>query len=135
MKMAASEGLEVKDRDHLMAVTACAMRQVLVDRARARLRQKRGSGQAAEQLDEARVPASETSPERLLDVDRALDGLRERDPQLARIFECRFFGGFEEAETARALGLSLRTTQRGWMRARAWLRAELDPARKIPADA
>jgi RNA polymerase sigma factor (TIGR02999 family) len=135
MKLAASDGLELKDRDHLMAVTACAMRQVLVDRARARLRQKRGSGQAAEELDEGRVPAAAASPEHLLDVDRALDRLRERDPHLARIFECRFFGGFEEEETARALGLSLRTAQRGWMRARAWLRAELDPARKIPAGA
>jgi RNA polymerase sigma factor (TIGR02999 family) len=127
LKLAASDGLELKDRDHLMAVTARVMRQVLVDRARARLRRKRGSGQAAQELDEAKLPAAEASPERLLDVDRALHRLRERDPRLALIFECRFFGGFEEAETARALGLSLRTAQRGWMRARAWLRAELDP--------
>jgi RNA polymerase sigma factor (TIGR02999 family) len=138
LKLAASDGLELKDRDHLMAVTARVMRQVLVDRARARLRRKRGSGQAAQELDEAKLPAAEASPERLLDVDRALHRLRERDPRLALIFECRFFGGFEEAETARALGLSLRTAQRGWMRARAWLRAELDPdgpAGKSPAGA
>src|SRR5262245_49070660 len=128
LKLAASDGLELRDRDHLMAVTARVMRQVLVDRARARLRRKRGSGQAVQELDEAMVPAEDASPESLLDVDRALHRLRERDPQLALIFECRFFGGFEEAETARAVGLSLRTTQRGWMRARAWLRAELGPA-------
>lgn len=132
LKLAASEGLELKDRDHLMAVTARVMRQVLVDRARSRLRQKRGAGQAAQELDEDRLPAQSASPERLLDVDRALERLRERDLELARIFECRFFGGLEEAETARALGLSLRTAQRGWMRARAWLRTELDPTRQSP---
>jgi RNA polymerase sigma factor (TIGR02999 family) len=135
LKLAASEGLEIKDRDHLMAVTARVMRQVLVDRARSRLRHKRGSGQGAEELDEARISAEDASPEHLLDVDRALGRLRERDLDLARIFECRFFGGFEEAETARALGLSLRSTQRGWMRARAWLRAELGAARDDPSRA
>ena len=135
LKLAASEGLELKDRDHLMAVTARVMRQVLVDRARSRLRRKRGSGQAAEELDEDRLPAKGASPERLLDVESALQRLRERDLELARIFECRFFGGFEETETARALGLSLRTAQRGWMRARAWLRAELEPTREEPDDA
>ena len=51
--------------------------------------------------------------------------LREHDEQLVRAFECRFFGGLSEAETAEALGVSLRTAQRAWMRARAWLRAEL----------
>jgi RNA polymerase sigma factor (TIGR02999 family) len=108
------------------------MRQVLVDRARSRLRQKRGSGLAADELDEDRLPGAGASPEWLLDIDTALQRLRERDLDLARIFECRFFGGLEEAETARALGLSLRSTQRGWMRARAWLRAELDPTREGP---
>jgi RNA polymerase sigma factor (TIGR02999 family) len=135
LKLAASDGLEIKDRGHLLAVTARVMRQVLVDRARARLRGKRGSGQAALELDEARLPAEDGSPERILDLDRALLRLRERDPQLARIFECRFFGGFGEAETAEALGLSLRTAQRGWMRARAWLRAELEPGREAAPDA
>jgi RNA polymerase sigma factor (TIGR02999 family) len=130
LKLAASEGLELRDQDHLMAVTARVMRQVLVDRARARLRQKRGSGQAAEEIDEGRLPAAGASAEWLLDVDGALQRLRARDPELARIFECRYFGGFEEGETAKALGLSLRTTQRGWMRARAWLRAELEPPRE-----
>jgi len=132
LKLAASEGLELKDQDHLMAVTARVMRQVLVDRARSRLRQKRGSGQPAQELDEDRLPVRHASPERLLDIDRALQRLRERDLELACIFECRFFAGLEEAETARALGLSLRTAQRGWMRARAWLRAEIEPRSEGP---
>jgi RNA polymerase sigma factor (TIGR02999 family) len=125
LKLARSPGLQLRDREHLMAVTACAMRQVLVSRARARLRAKRGGGDGLVELDEARV-GREPDAERLLDLDRALGRLREGDGGLASIFECRYFGGLSEEETAEALGLSLRTTQRGWMRARAWLRAELE---------
>jgi RNA polymerase sigma factor (TIGR02999 family) len=124
LKLAGAEGLRLQDRGHLMAVAACAMRQVLVDRARSRFRLKRGSGQPAEPLDDAPSP-DESSPEFLLDLDRVLHRLGEHDPQLVRIFECRYFGGLSEGETAEALGLSLRTTQRAWMRARAWLREGL----------
>ena len=125
LKLAGSRGLRLRDRGHLMAVTACAMRQVLVSRARARLRAKRGGGGATLELDETRL-GREPDAERLLDLDRALGGLQEKDERLARIFECRYFGGLSPEETAEALGLSLRTAQRGWMRARAWLRAELE---------
>ena len=103
MKLARSPGLQLKDRGHLMAVTACAMRQVLVSRARARLRAKRGGGEGAVELDEARV-GREPDAERLLDLDRALGALRERDAGWPRIFECRYFGGLSEEETAEALG-------------------------------
>ena len=130
MKLARHPGLRLKDRGHLMAVTACAMRQVLVSRARARFRAKRGGGERALELDEERL-GTETDAERLLDLDRALSGLRGHDGRLASIFECRYFGGLSEDQTAEALGISLRTVQRGWMRARAWLRAELEGG---PAD-
>jgi RNA polymerase sigma factor (TIGR02999 family) len=126
LKLARSPGLRLNDQGHLMAVTACAMRQVLVGRARARLRVKRGSGEANVELDESRVPTEGGDAEALLDLDRALARLREHDARLASIFECRYFGGLSEEETAEALGLSLRTAQRGWMRARAWLRADLE---------
>jgi RNA polymerase sigma factor (TIGR02999 family) len=129
LKLARSPGLQLNDRGHLMAVTACAMRQVLVSRARARLRDKRGGGATALELDEARV-GHEPQAERLLDLDRALGRLRECDAKLAGIFECRYFGGLSEEETAEAQGLSLRSVQRGWMRARAWLRAELEGGRE-----
>jgi RNA polymerase sigma factor (TIGR02999 family) len=122
LKLANAENLQIADRGHLMAVAACAMRQVLIGRARARLRLKRGRGDKPVEFDESRV-AGPSASEWLLDVDRALDELRQQDERLARIFECRFFGGLSEEETAQALGISLRTTQRGWMRARAWLRA------------
>jgi len=79
-------------------------------------------------LDDERVGSAkqaQAQAEWLLDLDRSLELLRERDERLARTVECRFFAGLSEEETARALGVSLRTAQRNWMRARAWLRAEL----------
>src|SRR5262245_20691281 len=101
------------------------MRQVIVSRARARTAGKRGGGKATLPLEEAEVSA-EAQAEWLLDLDRALAALRQRDPKLAAVVDCRFFGGLSEEETAQALGQSLRSVQRGWVRARAWLRAELE---------
>ena len=128
LKLAGSAGLQLKDRGHLLAVTARAMRQVLVGRARARFRHKRGAGAGVLELDETQL-GREPDAEILLDVDRALRELREHDESLAAVFECRYFGGLSEEETAEALGLSLRTAQRAWMRARAWLRSRLDDGR------
>jgi RNA polymerase sigma-70 factor (ECF subfamily) len=122
VKLADARRLHANDREHLLAVAATAMRQVLVGRARARLRDKRGGGEAPLELDEAAVAGSDPDPAWLLDLDRSLDALREQDESLARIFECRFFAGLSEEETAAAVGLPLRTVQRGWQRARAWVR-------------
>jgi RNA polymerase sigma factor (TIGR02999 family) len=63
--------------------------------------------------------------EALIELDEALERLAARDPELARIVECRFFAGFTEEETAEIVGSSLRTVQRDWKRARAWLREDL----------
>jgi RNA polymerase sigma factor (TIGR02999 family) len=125
LKLGGGEDLRLEDRQHLMAVSACAMKQVIVSRARARIAAKRGGGRAELPLEEARLGAPEEHAEWLLDLDRALSLLRERDARLASIVECRFFAGMSEDETSEALGIPLRTVQRGWMRARAWLRAEL----------
>jgi len=128
LKLVRSPGLRIHDAGHLLAITACAMRQVLVSRARERCRIKRGSGHAVIPIEEVRGPGVRPEAEALLDLDRALTRLRQRDPRLAAIFECRYFGGHSEEETSEALNLSLRTCQRGWMRARAWLRADLEGA-------
>jgi RNA polymerase sigma factor (TIGR02999 family) len=114
-----------------MAVTACAMRQVMVSRARARLADKRGGGVVPAELEEGQVGV-EPAAEWLLDLDRALAGLRKHDERLARVFECRYFAGLSEEETAEALGISLRTGQRAWMRARAWLRDALQSRTRPP---
>ena len=124
LKLAGAAELTAADRGHLMAIAASAMRQVLVDRARARLRNKRGGGQAPVELD-GREATVMPSPDWLIDLDSALTLLRARDERLARVFECRFFADLSEAETAEALGISLRTAQRDWLRARAWVRAQL----------
>jgi len=125
VKMSAQEGLDVRDRGHFLAVSARAMRQVVVDFARARMAAKRGGDGVKVTLDD-RVATLDAEAERLLDVDRALERLRAHDERLARVVECRYFAGLAEDETAEALGVSLRTAQRDWMRAKAWLREELE---------
>ena len=116
-----------QNRGHFFAVSAVAMRQILIDHARERSRLKRGGGLQRAPLDEAGL-AVEADAERLLDIDRALEALRAVDPRLARNVECRYFAGLSEQETADALGVSLRTAQRDWLKARAWLRAALGDA-------
>jgi RNA polymerase sigma factor (TIGR02999 family) len=114
------------DRAHFFAVAARAMRHILVDYARNRSAAKRGGGIPPLPLDEGREgAASAVDAETLLAIDRALETLSKLDPRLPQVVECRFFAGLTEDETAEALGVSLRTVQRDWMRARAWLREEL----------
>jgi RNA polymerase sigma factor (TIGR02999 family) len=114
-----------RDRGHFLAVASVAMRQILIDHARSRTRQKRGGDRAAEPLDELQVAVA-FDAERLLAIDLALRKLEEVDPRLVRIVECRYFAGLSEQESAEALGVSLRTAQREWLKARAWLREELE---------
>ncbi|MGE3276671.1 MAG: sigma-70 family RNA polymerase sigma factor [Vicinamibacterales bacterium] len=116
------------DRGHFFAVSAIAMRQIVVDHARRRARLKRGGDQVEVPLDEARDAALGEAA-RVLEVDLALTRLAETAPRLARVVECRYFAGLSEEETAEALGVSLRTAQREWYKARAWLRAELGAER------
>jgi RNA polymerase sigma factor (TIGR02999 family) len=112
------------DRSHFLAVAAKVMRHILVDYARTRGRLKRGGNLQVETLDEDMLAVARDA-ERLLDIDRALERLIDVDPRLVRLVECRFFAGLSEQETAEALGLSLRTVQRDWLRARAALRRDL----------
>jgi RNA polymerase sigma factor (TIGR02999 family) len=123
LKLAGSPTFRPESEGHLLAVTARAMRQVLVSRARARLAVKRDLRQPGG--PEPFAGAHDPDAEQILDLDRALARLQRDSPALAEIFECRYFAALGEEETARALGCSLRTVQRGWMRARAWLRADL----------
>jgi RNA polymerase sigma factor (TIGR02999 family) len=124
LKMSKQAELDLEDRSHFLAVSACAMRQVIVQFARARTAAKRGGGEEIMPLDEQQI-AIDDHAHQVLEINRILERLRERDDRLARVVECRFFGGLSEQETAEALGVSLRTAQRDWMRARAWLREEM----------
>lgn len=113
-------------RGHFFGAAARAMRQVLVDHARARNAAKRGGGRAAVELDEALL-AWESRALDLLALDEALAELARVDERAVRIVELRFFAGLEMDEVARALELSLPTVERGWRMARLWLRARLEP--------
>jgi RNA polymerase sigma-70 factor (ECF subfamily) len=120
-------GIDWQDRSHFYGICGRAMRRILVDYARMRKARKRGGALPHVPLDSDRDIVSADSPaEVILAVDRAVDRLAAVDPRLARIVECRSFAGMTEEETAQALGTSLRTVQREWMRARAWLRKELE---------
>ena len=112
------------DRVHFLAVAARAMRQILVDRARARATGKRGGGVAALELDAERAAAPVRS-EALLVLDDALVELERLEPRLGRVVEMRFFGGMTAEETGAALGLSDRTVKSDWRKARAFLEARL----------
>ena len=112
------------DRAHFLAVAAVAMRHILIDHAKGRVRQKRGGGHAPVTLEEEAIMASD-SPEALLEINDALDRLARVDARLAKLVEYRFFGGFSEEETAKRLGLTKRTIDRDWAKARMLLRRQL----------
>jgi RNA polymerase sigma factor (TIGR02999 family) len=107
-------------RRQFYALASKAMRNILIDNARWHGRQKRGGGRAPATLVDSMLVSTERSEE-LLALDQALDNLERRDPRLARIVECRCFGGLTVEETAEALAVSTATVKRGWSLARAWL--------------
>jgi RNA polymerase sigma factor (TIGR02999 family) len=120
-----------KNRTHFLAIAALSMRQILVQRARARNADKRGGGAEKIELDEnvvgERVPAG-TGGVDVLALDTALDKLSKLDPQQAKIVELRYFGGMTVEEVADALDISPATVKRHWTVARAWLKKELSEA-------
>jgi RNA polymerase sigma factor (TIGR02999 family) len=112
------------DRNHFLAIAARAMRQILVDRARARGAQKRWAGLDRVSLAESLVGAAHED-EMLPALDEALSRLEQIDPEQARIVELRYFAGLPIEEAAAALGISPATLKRRWALARAWLFREL----------
>lgn len=119
-------GLEFKDRTHFMATAARAMRQILVDHARARLAVKRGGAIRRVSLNEAAMIFIDDRVEDVLAVNRALEKLAAVDAVAADIVEMRFFGGLRDVEIAAQLGCSERWVRKQWAFARAWLLRELD---------
>lgn len=111
-------------RGEFLRYAAMAMRNILIDRAREQMAAKRGSDARHEPLEEAEDFVVEEDAT-VLAVHDALDALAGFDPRLAEIVQCRYFGGYDDAQTAEALGISERTVQRDWATARAWLKREL----------
>lgn len=113
-----------QNRTHFFAIAANSMRQILVERARARNAAKRGGSQIRISMTDA-VAAAPEQPVDLLLLDQALTRLAALDAQQARIVELRFFTGLSIEETAEAMEISPATVKRDWSMARAWLRLEM----------
>lgn len=142
LRLVNQQGVRPRDRVQFFAIAARAMRQVLIDYARQHRADKRGG--AVETITLERVEkALENEPaagqrsylaysvadqraEWLLALDDALSRLAAADERLARVVEWRFFGGLSEDETAAALGVTARTVRRDWVKAKDWLRRELE---------
>lgn len=123
MKLADQAAPAYENRAHFYAIAARAMRQLLIDLARNRQAAKRGGDWARTTLSGKQVPA-EMRLDEVLALDELLAGLSERQRQ---VVEYRFYGGLTEEEIAEVLGVSTRTVQREWTKARAWLYQELYP--------
>ncbi len=124
LRMVDQSRAEWADRAHFFAYASRVMRAVLVDEARRRGSAKRGAGTLRFSLEDRDLPVEEQS-EFVLALDEALDRLGALSERLARTVECRFFGGMSEEQIAAALSVSGRTVRRDWLKARAWLSAEL----------
>ncbi len=123
----ANAGTPWTDRNHFIGVAARSMRQILVDRARARGAQKRWAGIDRVSLTDSLVRARDEDA-MLPALDEALARLEQIDPEQARIIELRYFVGLSIEETADAMQMSPATLKRRWAMARAWLFRELSPA-------
>ncbi|HMB89754.1 MAG TPA: sigma-70 family RNA polymerase sigma factor [Rhodothermales bacterium] len=120
-----------RGQTYFFGAAARAMRQILVDYARRRNRQKRGGGQVPVTLTTETPVAVDDFAIDLLDLDEALNRLEVLNPRQARVVECRFFGGLTVDETAEVLSVSASTVKNDWAVARAWLYRRL---KGVPID-
>lgn len=125
LKLANGSPSSWRDEAHFRAVASVAMRQILVDRARARATTRHGGGFTRVSLDDAAI-AVDDQPDLLLAIDAALIRLAELSPRLARLVELRFYGGLSEADAASELEVTVRTVQRDWTKARMLVERMLD---------
>jgi RNA polymerase sigma factor (TIGR02999 family) len=130
LKFSRAERNDWRNRAHFLGVASVAMRHILVDRARRRKAEKRGGPHRHVTLDDG-VTAADSQAESLLELHEALDHLAKLDERLARVVECRFFGGMTEQETAEALHVTVRTIRRDWIKARGLLYQALGPGASI----
>jgi RNA polymerase sigma factor (TIGR02999 family) len=143
MRLAAERARHFNSRTHFLAIAALSMRQILIQRARARRAAKRGGAPQRVELDDVKLaevdagfPGGAVPPRAddidILALDEALTRLAASDADLAKIVELRYFGGLTVEETAEAVGVSPATVKRQWALARAWLKRALDGA-PVPA--
>jgi RNA polymerase sigma-70 factor, ECF subfamily len=124
LRLAGQKRPNFVNRSHFLAVAAKAMRQILVDHAKACGCQKRGAGARKVELDEGALISPQPARE-ILDLNEALESLARLDPRKAQVVELRYFGGLNQDEIADVLKVSTVTVRRDWTFAKAWLYAEL----------
>ena len=139
LKLFSHDTLKFRDRGHFLAIAATAMRQILLDHARQRLAEKRGSGDVLEWDALGGIDVGvKCSAEEMVAIDAALRALAQLDPRACRVFEMRFFGGMEVAEVGAALGISTPTVKRDARFGRAFISEQLGwtlpESRPPPAD-
>ena len=125
LRLQRQPGLAADDVDRFMAYCASTMRSVLVDRARARLSERRGGGSHHTVIEESELPASANDDEQLLQVHEALHQLSGHAPRLAEVVTLRYFGGLSDDEVAACMGVTRRTVLRDWAKARLYLAGAL----------
>lgn len=125
MRLVKHKSANFQDRAHFYALAARMMRHILVDAARARLAEKRGSGNKVQLDTNLKVPGAARGVD-FLAIHDALDKLQVHDPRVAQVVELRYFGGLKLEEIAEAMSLSLATVKRDLTLGVAWLRGTLD---------
>ena len=125
VRLADSSGHSWRDEAHFLSFAAVAMRNILIDNARARAAAKRGGDVDLRALTTEESIIDERA-ERLIELDAALDELQSVSPRLCQVVELRYFGGLSEDRVADILGVTSRTVQRDWAKARVLLRQALD---------
>ena len=128
LKLTGNETSTWRNRQHFFRAAAEAMRHILVDRARAQQRAKRGGGLVPINLEDVDV-ATNAEPDTLLLVDEAVQRLAAEHPDNAELVKLRFYAGLTIEQTAQAMGLSEKTVKRHWIHARAWLFREINRLR------
>jgi RNA polymerase sigma-70 factor, ECF subfamily len=125
LKLSRQKFVEWESRSHFFGIAATLMRRILIDHAKGKQRLRRGGPQIDLRLDTALTLAVSDTNFDLLELNEALEQLAEKDPDLARVVELRFFAGLGVPETADVMGVSESTVKRGWAMAKAWLHREL----------
>ncbi|OWQ86324.1 hypothetical protein CDN99_21055 [Roseateles aquatilis] len=125
LRLAGANGQSFPDRRHFLAYAARVMRHVVIDLVRARQAERRGGDQMAVTLNTAVVEQTPQGDDDILRVHEALEELAAIDPRMAQVVEMRYFGGLLEQEIAEALGVTERTVQRDWQKARILLSMSL----------